>query len=87
MFDRLDELVDEGPAELGDFRVIGWIEPHSELVRHENAVARDDDGLRVELALERAGDLDRLQAAPKSLGEGTVDCPLKTAFEVVQKAQ
>ena len=82
-----DELVDQRGSDAGHRRIVGRTQQHGELVGDEDAVARDDDRFRVELPFQCAGNLDRLQAAPKGLGEGTVDRPLTTSFEVVQKAQ
>ncbi len=58
-----------------------------ELVRDQDSVARNNNGFGVEFAPEGARHFDRLQTAPKGLGEGTVYRPLKTSFEVIQKAQ
>ena len=59
-------------------------EAHGELVGHENAVARNDGGFRVEFAAKGAGDLDGLQTTLEGLGERAVDGALKTLLEVVQ---
>ena len=58
-----------------------------ELVRHQDAVARDDGGLGVELAAEGRGDLEGLQTALEGLGEGAVDDALQALLEVVQDPQ
>ena len=81
---ELGELVDEGRAEAGHAVVVGRRQAHGELVGHEHAVARDDGGLRVELAPQRRGDLDRLQPRAEGLRERAVDGAFETLLEVVQ---
>jgi hypothetical protein len=85
--DELGQFIEEGRADRIHPIEIRLAQPHRELVRNEDAIAGDDDGFRVEFPPQRARDFHRLQTTLKGLGEGTVYCPLKTSFEVVQKAQ
>ncbi len=81
------QLVDERRTERRHLVEVVAAEPHDELVGHENAVARDHGGLRVELAAQGRGDLDGREGALEGLGERAVDGALKTSLEAVQKAQ
>ena len=83
---ELRELVDERGAEPGHPLVVGGREPHDELVGHQDAVASDDRGLRVELPAQGGGHLERLQPALEGLGEGAVDDALQALLEVVENA-
>ena len=79
-----DELVGQGRAQARHALVVFGRHAHGEVVRHEHAVARDDRRLGVDLALERRGDLDRLQPRTEGLRERAVDGALETFLEVVQ---
>jgi hypothetical protein len=81
---EIGQFVDEGRAESCHAVVVGLRHAHPERVRHEHAVARDDRRLRVDLALERCGDLDGLQSRTEGLRECAVDGALETLLEVVQ---
>ena len=84
---ELRELVDQGRAEVRHALVVAGREAHRELVGHQDAVARDDGRLRVELAAEGRGDLEGLQTALEGLGEGAVDDALQALLEVVENPQ
>jgi hypothetical protein len=60
---------------------------NQEAVGNEDAVARDHSGLGVELASERARDLNGLHAALEGFRERAVDRSLKPSFEAVKKPQ
>ena len=56
-------------------------------VGHQDAVAGDDGGLRVEFAAQGRGHLEGLQTALEGLGERAVDDALQALLEVVENPQ
>ena len=84
---ELRELIDERRADRVHAVEVARGELHHEAVGNEDAVARDDGGLRVEFTSQSARDLDRLKTALERSRKGAVDGPLESSFEAVQKPQ
>ena len=82
---ELRELVDERLAHGGHALVVGARERDREVVGDEDAVARDDGGLGVELAPQRCGDLERLHPALEGLRERATDDAFQPSLEAVEK--
>src|SRR5690606_36946712 len=87
LLNELGELVDERGTEARHPLVVGWRETYDETVRREDAIARDDGRLRVELAAQGRGHLERLQTALEGLGERAVDDTLQALLEFVENPQ
>jgi hypothetical protein len=64
--------------------MIGRAELHHEGVGNQGAPTSHDGGAVVNLALEGAGDLDRLYLAAEGLGEGTVHGTLDALLHAVE---
>ena len=61
-----------------------WLQLDVEVVGREPPVAAEDLGVVVDLALQRGGDLDRLDGAAEGPGERTRDRPLQLLLELLQ---